>query len=120
VAEGQHRLQTFSDPYLGWTSVEGRDYQVRQLCDHKAKVELEDMKGPALVEYALVSGEILAKGHARTGDATAIAAYCGRSTKLDKAVAAFALAYADQTEHDHERLLEAIKLGRIKAVSVEA
>ncbi len=115
VAEGQHRMQTFSDPYLGWTSIEGRDYLVRQLSDHKAKVELEDMGGAALVEYALVSGEILAKGHARTGDAAAIGSYCGMSAKLDKAMAAFALAYADQTEHDHERLLQAIKLGRIRA-----
>jgi uncharacterized protein (DUF2252 family) len=115
VAEGQHRMQTFSDPFLGWTSIEGRDYLVRQLSDHKAKVELEDMGGAALVEYALVSGEILAKGHARTGDAAAIAGYCGKSAKLDKAMAAFALAYADQTEHDHERLLQAIKLGRMKA-----
>jgi uncharacterized protein (DUF2252 family) len=114
VAEGQHKMQTCSDPFLGWTSVEGRDYLVRQLCDHKAKVELEDMEGAALVEYALVSGEILAKGHARTGDAAGIAGYCGRSAKLDKAMAAFALAYADQTEHDHERLLQAIELGRVK------
>jgi uncharacterized protein (DUF2252 family) len=118
VAEGQHRMQTFSDPYLGWTSIEGRDYQVRQLCDHKGKVELEDMKGPALVEYALVSGEILAKGHARTGDAGAIAGYCGTATKLDKAMASFALAYAEQTCRDHEKLLAAIKAGRIKAARV--
>jgi uncharacterized protein (DUF2252 family) len=115
VAEGQHKLQTFSDPFLGWTTIESRDYLVRQLCDHKAKVELEDMEGAALVEYALVSGEILAKGHARTGDAAAISGYCGRSTKLDKAMARFALAYADQTEHDHERLLQAIKRGRFRA-----
>jgi uncharacterized protein (DUF2252 family) len=119
VAEGQHRMQTYSDPFLGWTSLEGRDYLVRQLSDHKAKVELEDMEGAALVEYALVSGEILAKGHARTGDAGAIAGYCGRAAKLDKAMAAFAIAYADQTDLDHERLLQAIKLGRIKAAPPE-
>ena len=40
VVEGQRAMQVQSDPFLGWTTIEGRDYLVRQLNDHKAKVEL--------------------------------------------------------------------------------
>jgi uncharacterized protein (DUF2252 family) len=116
VAEGQHRMQTLSDPFLGWTSIDGRDYLVRQLCDHKASIDPMDLKGEALNEYGLVCGEILAKGHARTGDAAAIAGYCGGNDKLDKAIAQFAVAYAEQTSRDHEALEKAIKAGAVKAV----
>jgi uncharacterized protein (DUF2252 family) len=115
AAEGQHRMQTACDPMLGWTTLDGRDYLVRQLNDHKARVDTEDLKGGALSAYALVAGEILAKGHARTGDSVAIAAYCGRSEKLDEAIARFAVAYADQTEADHAWFVEAVRAGRIRA-----
>ena len=73
VAEGQYRLQTITDPFVGWTSLRGSDYLVRQLADHKAVVDPAELKGAALIEYGLVCGENLAKAHARTGDAAAIA-----------------------------------------------
>jgi len=117
VAEGQHRMQSETDPLLGWTSIHGRDFIVRQLADHKAGLDPADLLDDALVSYALVSGEVLAKAHARTGDAAAIAGYCGRSDKLDRAVTRFAVAYADQTEQDHARLVAAIKAGEVEAAS---
>ena len=117
VAEGQHRMQSETDPLLGWTSIHGRDFIVRQLADHKAGLDPADLRDDALVSYALVSGEVLAKAHARTGDAAAIAGYCGRADKLDRAVTRFAAAYADQTEQDHARLVAAIKAGEVEAAS---
>lgn len=117
VAEGQHRMQTVSDPLLGWTTIEGRPFLVRQLADHKAAIDPAELKGTALNEFATVSGEILAKGHARTGDAAAIAGYCGKTDKLDKATAAFASSYADQVRQDHARFVEAVRQSRIKAIS---
>jgi uncharacterized protein (DUF2252 family) len=115
VAEGQHRMQSATDPFLGWTRLEGRDYLVRQLADHKAKVEVTDLTGGALTRFALVTGEILGKAHARTGDAASIAGYCGRSDRLDRAVARFALRYADQTEKDYGLFRRAIRAGVLKA-----
>jgi uncharacterized protein (DUF2252 family) len=115
VAEGQHRMQSATDPFLGWTRLEGRDYLVRQLADHKAKVEVTDLKGSALARFGLVTGEILGKAHARTGDAAAIAGYCGRSDRLDRAIARFALRYADQTERDYGRFRRAIRSGVLRA-----
>jgi uncharacterized protein (DUF2252 family) len=117
VAEGQHRMQSATDPLLGWTTVDGRDFIVRQLADHKAGLEPEDLVGEALVSYALVAGELLAKAHARAGDAAAIGGYCGRSERLDRAILGFAIAYADQTERDHARLVQAIKTGEVRAAS---
>jgi len=62
-----------------------------------------------------VAGEILAKAHARTGDAAAVAGYCGRSDRLDRSIARFALRYADQTEKDYGLFRKAIRTGTIKA-----
>ena len=114
VVEGQRAMQAQSDIFLGWTAMEGRDYLVRQLADHKASIEVEDLRGDGLLQYALVCGEVLAKGHARSGDACALAGYLGASPKFDTAIAAFAAAYADQTAGDHERFLAAVKSGKIK------
>jgi len=115
VASGQRRMQTWTDPLVGWTTIGGRPFLVRQLADHKASVEPEDLRGAALVEYAVVSGELFAKAHARTGDAAAIAGYCGAGTRFCRALARFALAYADQTTSDYERFVRAIRAGRVKA-----
>lgn len=100
IADGQYCLQTVTDPFVGWTSIDGREFLVRQLADHKASINPLDLAGRALLDYGAVCGAILAKAHARTGDAAAIAGYCGNSDKFDKAIAKFAAAYAEQTEQD--------------------
>lgn len=109
VAEGQRAMQMQSDIFLGWTSMDGRDYLVRQLRDHKASIEDTDLKGNGLAEYAQVCGELLAKGHARAGDPCAMYGYMGNSPKFDRAIAKFAMAYADQTEKDFEKFTLAVK-----------
>lgn len=100
VAEGQQMMQTLSDPFLGYTAFGGHDYLVRQLADHKAALEPGDLDCRTLDEYAVLCGEVLAKGHARAGDAAIIAGYAGESTKLDRAMATFAVAYAEQVRSD--------------------
>ena len=86
VAEGQHRLQTWVDPFLGWTSIDGLDFLVRQLADHKASIEPGELKRSGLIEYTRVCGETFAKAHARTGDAAVLYGYAGESEKLDRAL----------------------------------
>jgi uncharacterized protein (DUF2252 family) len=115
VAEGQHFMQTVGDPFLGWTTLEGRHFLVRQLADHKASIDPADLRGAALVEYALVCGEIFAKAHARTGDPAALVGYCGRSRKLDRALAKFAVTYADRTTADWEAFQKAVRRGTVRA-----
>jgi uncharacterized protein (DUF2252 family) len=109
VVEGERAMQLQSDPFLGWTTMEGRDYMVRQLNDHKAAIQLEGLRAAGLLEYAGVCGEMLARGHARAGDCSMIAGYVGRSTRFDEAVGAFAEAYADQTELDWKQLVQPLK-----------
>jgi uncharacterized protein (DUF2252 family) len=105
VVDGQRAMQFQSDPFLGWTTIQGRDYLVRQLNDHKASVEMDELKAAGLIEYANVCGEMLARGHARAGDACMIAGYLGTSARFDDSIARFAAAYADQTERDWQALL---------------
>jgi hypothetical protein len=111
VVEYQQALQTVSDPLLGWTGFEGRQYYVRQFRNMKGSVELSGIDAAALVDYAGVVGHLLAKGHARTSGASMIAGYVGGSAKLDAAMVRFARAYADQTEADHAALVKAVDRG---------
>ena len=117
VAEGQHRCQTATDPFVGWTSIDGHDYLVRQFSDHKASLDPAELVGEVLIEYAQVCGETLAKAHARTGNAAALAGYCGKRDNLDHALADFALAYAAQTDRDHAALVAAIQSGQLTVQS---
>jgi len=104
VAEGQKAMQVQSDPFLGWTRIGSRDYLVRQLNDHKGSIEIEDLSGGGLQAYAELCGELLARGHARSGDPVTIAGYLGAGDGFAEAIAKFGVAYADQTEKDWEAL----------------
>jgi uncharacterized protein (DUF2252 family) len=115
VVEYQQALQTVSDPLLGWTTVGERQYYVRQFRNMKGTIPLDSMDPAALSDYAGIVGHLLAKGHARTSGASMIAGYVGKSDKLDRAMARFARAYADQTEADHEELVRAVRRGTIAA-----
>ncbi len=104
VVEGQRAMQFQSDQFLGWTTIANRDYLVRQLNDHKGSIEIEDLEGQGLIDYAEMCGELLARGHARSGDACLIAGYLGNGAKFGAAMVEFAEAYADQTEADWKEL----------------
>ena len=113
VVEYQQALQTVSDPLLGWTTADGRQYYVRQFRNMKGTVALDSIDGAALADYAGIVGHLLAKGHARTSGASMIAGYVGKSDKLDTALARFARLYADQTEADHQALVTAAERGLV-------
>ena len=71
-------------------TIDGRDYLVRQLNDHKASVNIADLKSAALLEYAAVCGELLARSHARAGDSGILSGYIGTSGRFDTAILTFA------------------------------
>ena len=100
VVKGQRLLQTASDIFLGWTGDDVADYYVRQLWDMKGGIHLEALDPGDLAPYGRLCGWVLARAHARSGDAAAIAGYLGSGDRFDRAVATFAEAYADQTEAD--------------------
>jgi len=122
VVEGQRLTQAASDIMLGWiriTGLEGieRDFYIRQLWDGKGSALVELMEPSAMTIYAQVCGRALAKAHARSGDAIAIASYVGASDSLDRSLATFAETYADQNERDYNGLREAVDSGRVVAQS---
>jgi len=120
VVEGQRLMQAASDIFLGWVHTTGldgreRDFYVRQLWDWKVSADVAAMEPETLAVYGRLCGATLARAHARCGDAVAIAAYLGAGDALDRALADFAEAYADQNERDHAALLDAIDSGRLEA-----
>ncbi|MET7767700.1 DUF2252 domain-containing protein [Nocardia sp. NPDC005366] len=118
VVHGQRLMQAASDIFLGWaTGPNGRYFYWRQLRDMKGSAVLENLSPGALAKYATLCGHTLARAHARSGDRVAIAAYLGGGDAFDRAMAEFAMAYADQTVEDHRTLVAAIESGRVKAAS---
>ena len=118
VVQGQRLMQAASDIYLGWTRgvEEGRYLYWRQLRDMKGSALVESMNPVALGFYAGICGWTLARAHARSGDAMALAAYLGKSDKFDRSITDFSLRYADQNERDYRAFGEAIQSGRLEAV----
>jgi uncharacterized protein (DUF2252 family) len=121
VVAGQRLMQASSDIFLGWQRIEAglddrqRDFYVRQLRDWKFSVPIELLRPEGLQLYAALCGWTLARAHARSGDRIAIASYLGGSDVFDRAIARFAVAYADQNERDYQDLTDAVKSGRITA-----
>jgi len=120
VVRGQRISQAASDIFLGWQRSEGldgheHDFYVRQLWDWKASADLSRLSTSGLHAYTRACGWSLARMHARSGDRLAIAAYLGRGTSFDEAIARFSVAYAEQNERDHQRLADALAAGEVKA-----
>ena len=116
VVAGQRLMQSASDIFLGWAEETGRHYYFRQLRDMKIKPLVDGMDVSRLSQYAECCGWALARAHAKSGDATKISGYLGSSSRFDKAIAQFALTYAEQNERDYKALLKAIRAGRIQAL----
>jgi len=119
VVEGQRLMQAASDTMLGWIRADGydgikRDFYVRQLWDAKGSAVVDAMNARTMAFYAGLCGRMLARAHARSGDAVAISSYAGSGNTFDRAIAAFAEAYADQNERDYEALKAAAESGRVE------
>ncbi|MEV7524233.1 DUF2252 domain-containing protein [Streptomyces sp. NPDC091371] len=118
VVAGQRLMQAVGDIFLGWTTgPEGRHFYARQLRDMKGSAEVETMTRSLLERYAGLCGRALARAHARSGDRIAIAGYLGSADTFDRAVADFAMSYADRTAADHALLTAAVADGAVTAVT---
>ncbi len=115
VVRGQRLLQALGDPLLGHTTIDDRHYFIRQMKNMKASMPIEFLTGEPFEFWAWTCGALLARAHARTGDAAKLAGYIGKSTALADAMADFAELYGDQTESDHAALVDAIASGRVAA-----
>ena len=115
IVEGQRLMQAASDIFLGWfRSANGHDYYVRQFRDMKVSAEVDTFQPGTLVAYASMCGWAVARAHAKAGDAAMIAGYLGSSDQFDDALEKYAIAYADQAEHDFAAFQAAIRSGRLQ------
>ena len=118
VVKGHRLMQSASDIFLGWTQdTSGRHFYVRQLRDMKLKFRIEEFKSPKMVIFAEWCGGTLARAHARSGEPALISGYLGKADTFDRAIADFAVAYADQVELDYDQFKKAVRDGRIEARS---
>ena len=120
VVEGQQLVQSAVDMFLGWSHYEGEsdttDYYVRQLWDGKASAAVEELGPKRLARYARLCGAVLARAHARSGDATAISGYLGDDDTFDRAITSYARDYARRNEQDHAAFLDAIAAGELSVI----
>ena len=118
VVHGQRMMQAASDIFLGWTKgVEDNRYLYwRQLRDMKGSVVIESMAPHNMEFYANACGWTLARAHARSGDAVAIAGYLGKGDRFDRSITDFSERYADQNEQDYEAFVGAVRSGRLEAI----
>jgi uncharacterized protein (DUF2252 family) len=115
VVAGKRMVQSATDIFVGWGSMGGRDFYVRQFRDMKL-IPTTDLIAPVLVEFGIACGNTLARAHARSGDPLAIDAYIGKSDVFTKAMRKFARRYADQNDRDHAALNAAIRRGKVESI----
>lgn len=111
VVVGQRVMQAAGDPFLGWTKGSKEpihDFYVRQLKDMKGSIEVALLDKDGLTDYGRVCGAVLARAHARAGDASLVYGYLGDTEDFDEAVAEFSMAYAALNAADHGELVASI------------
>jgi hypothetical protein len=108
-------VQSATDIFVGWGSLGGRDFYVRQFRDMKL-IPTTNLIAPVLAEFGVACGNTLARAHARSGDPVAIDAYMGKNDEFTNAMRNFARLYADQNERDHAALLAAIRRGKVETI----
>lgn len=117
VVLGQKLMQAASDMFLGWTTGRNqakRHFFVRQLRDMKVGVNTAYWSKEDFKLNPVVAGEILARAHARAGDAAVMRGYLGKSEAFEDAIGKYGVAYAKQAERDYGVFVSACKSGMLK------
>jgi uncharacterized protein (DUF2252 family) len=122
VVSGQKLMQAATDQFLGWTTgphPPHRHFFVRQLRDVKVGANTTFWRRTEFKSIPPVAGKILARAHARSGDASFMRRYLGKHETFDEAIGKYAVAYAKQTERDYDVFFKACKSGKLKAQILE-
>lgn len=114
IVMGQKLMQSAPDMFLGWTNDDkGKFFYIRQLRDAKIKPVIEIMKSENMADYAKACGWALARAHARSGDPSLLSGYIGNNNEFANAIAKFSMLYAHQNELDYNKMVQAVKDGRL-------
>ncbi|GAB3577244.1 DUF2252 domain-containing protein [Amycolatopsis endophytica] len=115
IVHGARLVQAETDILLGWTTIGGRPFIVRQFRNMKGAIEPTELGGKDLDDYGRLAGALLARAHIRSVHPRLLAGYFDGDDQLDEAIGRYAVRYADQTESDHAELVTAVKNGRFPA-----
>jgi uncharacterized protein (DUF2252 family) len=117
IVHGARLVQAETDILLGWTTIEGRPFIVRQFRNRKGSIEASALKRGHLDDFGRLAGALLARAHSRSIDPRILTGYFGDTDTLDDAFTGYATAYADQTESDHAHLAAAVAAGVLPATT---
>ncbi|WP_086819966.1 DUF2252 domain-containing protein [Allokutzneria sp. NRRL B-24872] len=115
IVDGARLVQAETDLLLGWTTVDGRHYIVRQFRNMKGDIDPTALRKDHLDDYGRLAGALLARAHCRSADPRLLSGYLGDDEELDEAVGRYAVRYADTAEADHEELVAAVRRGELDA-----
>jgi uncharacterized protein (DUF2252 family) len=117
IVAGQRVMQCSPDTFLGWGKIKDTAFYVRQLRDKKGGIELEPGVSSVsnFIEYCKVCGWALALAHAKSGKASQIAGYMGKSDQVVESFLKFGVKYANQNDADFETFKKAVKKGILKS-----
>ncbi|PRX51343.1 uncharacterized protein (DUF2252 family) [Prauserella shujinwangii] len=117
IVHGTRLVQAETDILLGWTTIEGRPYIVRQFRNMKGDIDPTGLDDDHLDDYGRLAGALLARAHSRSIDPRLLAGYFADDEEMDEAVGRWAVRYADLTEADHADLVRAVRAGELPADS---
>ncbi|WP_068269288.1 DUF2252 domain-containing protein [Aldersonia kunmingensis] len=115
IVQGARLVQAETDILLGWTTIDGKPYTVRQFRNLKGDIDPTRLARDHLDDYGRLAGALLARAHTRSLDPRLLAGYFEGDEDLDESIGRFAVRYADRTEADHAELVAAVKSGQIAA-----
>ncbi|MEV0072202.1 MULTISPECIES: DUF2252 domain-containing protein [unclassified Amycolatopsis] len=101
IVDGARLVQAETDILLGWTTIDGIPFVVRQFRNLKGAIDPAALRENHLDDYGRLAGALLARAHTRSLHPQLLAGYFADDEDLDEAIGAYALRYADQTEADH-------------------
>ncbi|MEO5315169.1 DUF2252 domain-containing protein [Pseudarthrobacter sp. CC12] len=116
IVHGARLVQAETDPLLGWTTIGGRPFIIRQFRNRKGEIDPAGLNRDHLDDYGRLAGALLARAHSRSIDPRLLAGYCADGEPMDTAFTTYAVGYADQTEADHSELVKAVRAGTMETV----
>ncbi|MET9200469.1 DUF2252 domain-containing protein [Gordonia sp. NPDC003585] len=117
IVHGARLVQAETDILLGWTTIDGIPYIVRQFRNLKGDIDPSALEADHLDDYGRLAGALLARAHSRSLDPRLLSGYLAGDQELDEVIGRFAVRYADHVEADHAVLAEAVRAGRMAAES---
>lgn len=111
IVTGWRLLSPARDPFLGAIvdTASDRDLVVSQHRPLGPALTTDTIRPGQLQDVARAAAQVIAAGHARSGDATELAGYLGDGDALDQAIAQFARLSADLAERDHAGAMAAVR-----------